>query len=255
LDSLIVALPLIVLLALCGVFCLAPLSLYLSWLSILNRRPHPTVLRGSTDLLGLFVGLSGFLGIGGILIIALTHSNARFVLRGNWTQIQSAWQQEQDAWLFVAVVYTLIVAAFAITLAVLRSRTLYVYSVDRWLLDNTIDELLTDLGKTATRTGQLWTDALPNLALHGRDIPATKEGLPILEVNHFEGMWHSTIKLRTTDRRLAEEIERELRLRLSNCPEVENLSAVWILWAGITALLVMCCCLLLVLYYLYLVRR
>jgi hypothetical protein len=238
LDSLIVALPLIVLLALCGVFCLAPLSLYLSWLSILNRRPHPTVLRGSTDLLGLFVGLSGFLGIGGILIIALTHSNARFVLRGNWTQIQSAWQQEQDAWLFVAVVYTLIVAAFAITLAVLRSRTLYVYSVDRWLLDNTIDELLTDLGKTATRTGQLWTDATP-----------------ILEVNHFEGMWHSTIKLRTTDRRLAEEIERELRLRLRNCPEVENLSAVWILWAGITALLVMCGCLLLVLYYLYLVRR
>jgi hypothetical protein len=233
-----VALPLVVLLALAGVFCLAPLSLYLSWLVVLNRRSSPTILRGSSDLLGLVFGLSGFLGLGGLVLIGLTHSNARFAMRGNWEQIRAAWSDEQFAWLSVAAVYVLLIIGVIVWLAKSRGQILCLFSVDRWQLESTLDELLTDLGKTATRTGQLWTD-----------------GLPILEVQHFEGMYHATVTFHTRDLRFREEIERELRLRLRNAPAAENDSSTWILWASLTTLFMMSGCLFLVLYYLYLSRR
>ena len=234
------ALPLVVLLAFCGVLCLAPFSTYLSWLSILNRRLQPTVLRGSADLIALCVGLSGFLVIGGALVVGLTNSNARFAARGNWEQILAAWGQEQTTWLLIAGVYTLLVGGFIGWLAMARQRTLVIFSVDRWVLDQTVNEILTDLGQTPIRQGQLWS---------------TPQGGPLVEINYFQGMYHATVKWLGPDRRLGEELERELRRRLASVAEVGNVSSVWLLWAALTCMIVMLGCLLLVMYYLYLVSR
>lgn len=233
------ALPPIVLIAFCAVLCLAPLSLYLSWLATLNRRVKPTILSSRTDLLALACGLSGFLLVGGVVLVAISHSNARFALRGNWEQIRAAWGEEQSAWLLSLLLYLGLVAAWLAFLAFTRSRSLDVYCVDRWHLENTLEEILLDLGQTPTRQGRFWTVELG----------------PLVEVRYFEPSCHAIVQFHGADLRLSDELERELRLRLRDHPEVDNLAAVWILWSGITTLLVMFGCLALVFYYLYLVRR
>jgi hypothetical protein len=232
-----VALPLLVIL-LCGVFCLAPLALYLSWLGSINRRPRPTVVGGGWDFAWLLAGLSGFLVFGGGLLVAALQSNFRYAARGNWEQIRDAWGQERLAWGAVALGYLLAVGGLAVLVIVSRLRTLSVYNIDRPQAEAAIDAALADAGVPASRFGNVWSN-----------------GRPVVAIDSFAGLRHATVRLVSPDPRVCEELERGLRQRLAAAPASDSPVAAWLYSAAISCFVTVLCCVLLIAYFIHLTTR
>ena len=232
------AFPVIVVLSVFGVLCLTPLALYMTWLGAVNRRLHPTVLGGRWDLAALVAGLSGFILFGGALLVAAFQSNARLVLRGNDTQLKSAFEQEKVAWALTAGGYLLVVAGW-VTLGMLaRSRTVAVYNVDREVAEEAVNAALADAGASGTRFGDAWT----------------VDSRTAVEIKSFHALRHATLRLVHIDRRLGEEVLRGLYKRLPDAPGADNPAAAYFVSLSIACLLTMLGCLGLIAYFLYLVR-
>ncbi|HYH67574.1 MAG TPA: hypothetical protein VD866_22950, partial [Urbifossiella sp.] len=138
---------------LAGIFCLAPLALYLLWLSVLNKKRRPTVVPGGWDFAALCGGLSGFVLFGGGLVLALLQSNVRYVFRGNFEALRAAWGQEQLAWLVVAGGYLFVVVGGGLLTLTIRRRSLVVYNVEPGAFETAIAEVFDHLGRAVTRSG------------------------------------------------------------------------------------------------------
>ena len=66
-----------------GVCCLFPLSLYFLFLASLHQRPRPTMISGVWDAIALFLGLIGFLLVGGtVLVFSLDRAIREYWLWG-----------------------------------------------------------------------------------------------------------------------------------------------------------------------------
>ena len=225
------SLPVLAILCACGVFCLTPLSIYLLWLGMVNRRDRSTVLSGTWDLAGVLGGLSGFIVFGGALLVFFSQSNARYATRGNWEQLKSAWEREQEAWMAVAAGY-LLVAGGAVGLGLLARRDcLSVYNLDRERADTVIDEVLTGLGVSASRYGNRWSD-----------------GKPVLDIDPFYGMRHVTVRVLHPDPQFRQEFERDFRKRLAGEPSPDNPVGPWFTSAAITCSMTIASSLLLMFY-------
>ena len=183
-------LPLLVVL-LCGVFCLAPLALYLSWLGSINRRPRPTVVGGGWDFAWMLGGLSGFLVFGGGLLVAGLQSSVRYAARGNWQQVRDAWGQEGTTWAAVAIGYLLVVGGLSALVIASRLRTLSVFNIDRPEAEAAIDAALAEAGVSASRFGNVWSN-----------------DRPVVSIDAFNGLRHVSVRLLSPDPRACEELER-----------------------------------------------
>ena len=183
------------------VFGLLPLGVYFNWIAGVHRRPHPVVLSGIADLALVLAGLVGFLPT--LLIVALfaLQSNARLLARGSGQLNAELWAEERLAWLLTAVLFFVIVAGVVGQALLARRGTLAVYNVGRLALEQAVHDVLTGLGLTAARFGNVWGD-----------------GREILSVDPVPGFGYATIRFRTGDPRLREELDRNLRLRLDQTP-------------------------------------
>lgn len=225
------SLPVIAILCACAVFCLTPLSLYLLWLGVVNRRERPTVVDGTWDFVAVLGSLSGFIIFGGALLIYSTQSNARFAGRGNWEQLKSAWEREQTAWMAVAGGYLLVVGGVAGLGLIARRLCLSVYNLDRLRAEAIIDEVLTGLGTNPDRYGNRWSD-----------------GKPILEIETFYGLQHITVRLLHPALEFRQEFERDFRKRLASEVVPENAAGQWFTSAAITCTMTIVSSLLLMFY-------
>jgi hypothetical protein len=233
-----VALPFIVILCLCGVFCLAPLSLYLAWLGAMNRRHTPTVYGGGWDFACLLAGLSGFIVFGGGLLVAGLQSNFRYAARGNFQAVRAAWGEEGHVWGLIALGYLLVVAGAVALVIASRMRTLVVYNIDRERAEAAVGDALAEAGVNATRFGDVWG-----------------EGPGVVKIEALQGLRNVSVKVNTPDPRLAEELMRVLRKRLPEAPPAEESVGSVITTAAVASFVVMLCCMLLVGYFLYLAGR
>lgn len=183
------------------VFGLLPLGVYFNWIAGVHRRPQPVVLSGIADLALVLAGLVGFLPT--LLIVALfaLQSNARLLARGSGQLNAELWAEERLAWLLTAVLFFVIVAGVVGQALLARRGTLAVYNVGRLALEQAVHDVLTGLGLTAARFGNVWGD-----------------GREILSVDPVPGFGYATIRFRTGDPRLREELDRNLRLRLDQTP-------------------------------------
>src|SRR5713226_10358576 len=69
--------PALHLLLLVGIACLFPVALYCLYLAMLHNRRNPTMISGSWDFAGVLIALSGFLLIGGTLLVFCLNNAAR----------------------------------------------------------------------------------------------------------------------------------------------------------------------------------
>jgi hypothetical protein len=226
-------LPLLVIL-LCGVFCLAPLTLYLSWLGSINRRPRPTVVGGGWDFVWLLGGLSGFLLFGGGLLVASLQSSVRYAARGNWQQIRDAWGEEKFAWAAVALGYLLVVGGLSALVIVSRMRTLSVFNIDRSEAEAVIDAALAEAGVSASRFGNVWSN-----------------DRPVVAIDVFHGLRHVSVRLLSTDPRVCEELDRILRQKFAAAPPSDSPVAAWLYSAAISCGVTVVFCVLLVAFFIY----
>jgi hypothetical protein len=205
--------------------CIMPVTFYLCWLASVNKKLHPTVVSGKWDFVLVLAALSGFLLVGGALLLTLVQSDTRFILRGNFGQLREGWGQNAVAWLLVAVGYLMLVVGTAALTLTNRSRWLSVYNVDATNAERVIDSAL-ELSQiqNVIRYGNRWAN-----------------GPGILEMVPFHGMSHVTIRMLSLSPVTRAEIEKQLRAELSTSSTPENGSAAWIgTLAGAGVLLNVC---------------
>ncbi len=221
-------LPFIVAVCLCGTFCLAPLTLYLMWLARLTRREAPTAVPGPWDFAGVLAALSGFIVVGGGLVLTLFQSNFRYWMRGHAEAFRAAWSQERTTWALLVLLYLLVVLGGAGLTLVARRRTLVVYNVEPAAFEEMLREVLEQLGRPAERSGKLWCD--PN---------------PLCEVDAFAGGRTVTLRWLSADPRLFEEVSRLLRAALASHATDENPVGQWLTAGAVgSGALAVCSCLL-----------
>jgi hypothetical protein len=232
------ALSFVLVVCLAGVFCLAPLSVYLLWLALVNRRSRPTVVAGRWDFAALLLGLSGFFVYGGGLLLSLLQSNVRYWMRGNFEALRDAWGQEKVAWSLVVFAYLLLVVGGSALALLSRRRTLVVYNVEPGPFETTLAEVFEQIGRPAERRGNVWV-----------------VGVPVCELEPFAGGRTVTLRWIAADLPLFQEVERHLRAAVGGLPTSESQTARWLMSSALgTAVVAIACTVLLVVYVLALVR-
>jgi hypothetical protein len=183
-----------------------PLALYLCWLATLNRRPKPTVVPGGWDFAFVLAGLSGFLLVGGVLLMDAT---TRYLIRGNFTELLDGWHKFRAMWLMVAVGYIFTVLGLASLTLARRARWLSVYNIELADAERAMEASLHACGLPVQRVGYRWLDGAVEFAPH-------------------RGSSHVTIILRLSDSAIRQELERKLWIELAKAaaPQ-ENAAAGW----------------------------
>jgi len=186
--------------------CFAPLTLYLCWLATLNRRPKPTVVAGAWDFAFVLAGLSGFLFVGGVLLMDLT---TRYLLRGNFNELLDGWHKFRVTWLMIGSGYFFIVAGLASLTLARRARWLSVYNIELAEAEKAVEAALEFSGLPLTRVGYRWLDGAVEVAPH-------------------RSSSHVVVILRIRDFAIRQELERKLWIELAKAaPPQENASAGW----------------------------
>ncbi len=205
-------LSLILVICLAGVFCLIPLTTYLLWLSRITRRERPTAVSGTWDFVGVVLGLSGFILFGGGLLLSLLQANVRYWMRGNFEALRDVWMQERLTWMILVFLYFTVILG-GITLALLsRRRTLVVYNVEPAAFEVALTEVFEQLGRPVERHGKRWVS-----------------GVPLFELDTFEGGRSVTLRWISDDQRLFEEVDRQLRAAISTMTTDDNPASRWLL--------------------------
>jgi hypothetical protein len=85
-----------------GFLCFIPLALYCVALAGINRRPHPSLVSGVADFTWALLGLSGFLIVGGPVLLAGLHSAWRSsVFRGSFEAVGALLDEPAWPWVFL----------------------------------------------------------------------------------------------------------------------------------------------------------
>jgi hypothetical protein len=230
------AAPIILAACFVGVFCLAPLAVYLLWLAAVHRRGRPVPLSGGGDLAALLVGLAGFLLAGAVVTLTLAQSGFRSWARGNFAQLRANWDVDHALWLWTLAAYLLLVGAAVAGSFYRRRQSLVVYNVHPSAADAAVTAALAAAGRPATRFGHRWADNAGELAA----------------VRPFHAMNQVTISVLARDPRLAEEIDRQLRTALAATPPAGGAVGSWIASAAWSCGLTAVCCFGLLAFYVYL---
>jgi hypothetical protein len=128
--------------------CLFPLALYLLFLAWLHQRPHPTLVRGRWDFVGVLVALSGFLLVGGPAVLtALQTAAMRFRFRdGSFAELRDLWTETGTGWRLAWLFYFLAVVAGSAALIAMRGAVTAVYHASPALVRESLSRALAALG-------------------------------------------------------------------------------------------------------------
>jgi hypothetical protein len=195
-------------------------------LARLTRRDTPTAVSGPWDFAGVLAGLSGFIVVGGGLVLSLFQSNFRFWMRGNLESLRAVWVQERTTWILFALAYLLVVIGCGGLALVGRRRTLVVYNVEPAAFETALVEVFEQLGRSVERRGNLWSGTAP-----------------LCEVDAFVAGRTVTVRWVSEDVRLYEEVVRLLRAALAAVGTAENPVTHWLTAGAVgSGLLAVCSC-------------
>jgi hypothetical protein len=226
--------------ALCfaGLFCLAPVSFYLCWLAGVNRREKPTVVSGTWDFAAVLVSLSGFLIVGGVLLLSLASSDARLFSGGNMDRLKMVFEQQWMTWLMLLVGYFALVGVAASVGAKGRKHWLAVYNLDADAAERVIESALERSGLAARREGNLWSD----------------DARRLVEARTFHGTAHTTIRILCPHDRQREEIDRHLRSELAAADTGPGPAAPWFTSVAVGSVMIVVGFVALIAYFVFFVR-
>lgn len=222
-------------------FCLAPVSFYLCWLAGVNRRDRPTVIGGTWDFVAVLASLTGFLIVGGVLLLSLASSDARLFTGGNVDRLRMVFEQQWMTWLMLLVGYAALVGIAATVGAKGRKHWLAVYNLDADSAERVIDAALERSGLPAKREGNLWVETTPG-------------GRRLVEAKTFHGTAHTTIRVVVPHDRQREEIERHLRSELAATETGPGPAAPWFTSAAVGSVIVVVGTVALIAYFVFFVR-
>jgi hypothetical protein len=209
---------------------LFPLLIYCLVLAALNRRPHPVVVSGPWDFLGVVLALSGFLVAGGPAILS-NLTTGWDVLRRVTDEPAALSPRQVLLGALLVLYFALLVVGIVLGLRRRRDVT-SVYNVDPAAFDEVLGEVLDDLGYSWARGGN-------RFYLTVRAAPPEKEETAVIEAEPFPLMYHVSVRWGRLGPGMRQELEGEMARSLAGVPTRANPVGNWFLSVGITLFLLM----------------
>jgi hypothetical protein len=230
---------------------LVPIVVYCLVLAIINRRPHPVLVSGLWDCVGLLFAVSGFFlaVVPGLFTQLYAKSVRRLPLEQDPRESLSAlFNLWWDWWWIWLLYYLVLVWGGAVLLWLRRSRTvIYNIDPDRW--EGALAHVVAQLGLEHTRYGReiiierpalaeeetlVMEGIVPDTAVEQK--PASSPvlvGHPArLRVEMFPTLCNLTLHWDDPSPLLRETLETELARTLRHVPAGDNPSAAWFLGIG-----------------------
>src|SRR5262245_9743437 len=144
------------LLLLAGLACLFPVSLYCLYLALLHNRRNPTLIPGSWDFVGALIALSGFLLIGGTVLIFSLHTAARdaWLRSAQFSQLRRAHAQLDALTLGIWGAYTLALVGGSAWLIWSRSEFTSIYNINPDEIEDVLEKMCGRLDLSLGRRGR-----------------------------------------------------------------------------------------------------
>lgn len=199
---------------------LLPLTVYCLVLGYVNNRPHPTMSSGIWDFVYALLGLSGFIVVGGPLLLTALDSVWRAAwLRGDFAHLRGVLGETRDLWLRIWAGYFLLLLLGIAWALLLRRRTTVVYHIDA-------DQAREVLVGAIESTGRICrADAT------GVIIPATPGARHSrtgwIELLPFRATRHVTLRWYDVDPKTRREVEQALDRVLQDTPSPANPTSGW----------------------------
>jgi hypothetical protein len=240
---------------------LFPLWVYCLFLAALNRRPHPVVVAGPWDFVGVVLALSGFLLVGGPAIL----SNLAATLHG-----PPGGENETLWWFLRQVLFGALLTVYFLVLVVVIGVALWrrrgvtsVYNIDPDVFDEVIGQVFDQLGFGWARAGSRFylrvpepvagpkeTEAArpePTTAIETEPrsgpLPPLPEPGPgttaVIEVEPFPPLHHVSVRWNLGGRSVRQEVEGELTRALAAVRTRYNPAGGWFLSAAAGLFLLM----------------
>ena len=211
---------------------------YTLGIAFLNSRTTPTMVRGSWDFVGIVLALSGFILLGGPLLLGSIDSLWRAVMvRGNLVQLRNAWRESGTLWISMWGGYFFFVVGFVVWGLMVRRNVTVIYNLDPAVLAETLEELLERLGKSCK--------VQPN------GLVVIPDGF-LLEIVPQQWLRHATLRWNEAQPLSRLAIENELQKVIFRVGTPINPSANWILSAASCLFFLLLFCLVFMISFLFL---
>jgi hypothetical protein len=213
-----------------------PLALYLLYLSYLHQRRQPTLITGPWDFACALMGLSGFLLVGGVMIVSVVDSTWRNALfKGSFKTILMVWKTDPGVWSMLSGGYVLILVMAITLLMRQRRKWIMIYNADRALVEDALIGVLESHGYAWKRTGN-GLEIGPTKDDHERFHAAVQMRV---QIHSFESMHHVGLRWLTRPTLRQTEIVGELEKALAGVDAPESAVAGWFLTAAVSIFFVM----------------
>lgn len=199
-----------------GFLCLIPLALYCLVVAGIYRRPHPTLVAGTTEFAGTLLALSGFLIVGGPAALAGIHELwRRAMFRGSFDAVGGLIDDPRRPWLAWWLIYFTIVVVGAIVIAWRRRGTATICNFDSAGLTALIGEVGERLDVPIARRGAAFVFGGP-------------AGSAVMDVRPAPVLRSVTLIWRSDPADLRVLVEQEIRQRLAVIASPRNPVAGWL---------------------------
>ncbi len=219
-----------------------PLALYFLYLSYLHQRRQPTLLTGPWDFGCALLGLSGFLLMGGLLLLSTIDATWRsFWFKGTFKQIQVAWHTDPILWSFLSAGY---VVSLSLSIGLLmrhRRKWIVIYNTDRALAEEALIETIDALGYTWKRIGCGLEIGVPKSAVSHLEEAGFHPSVPSIQIqiDSFESLNHVSFRWLKSPTMLQGEVVGQMEKVLTNVESPESSVGGWFLTAAVSIFLVM----------------
>jgi hypothetical protein len=230
-----------------------PLAVYLVVLGVVNRRPHPVMVSGTWDFIGLLFAASGFLLLSGPAILSSLQERWRLYWLLGQAPSPGA-DGDWPLWMLLTIPYFALILLGAVWGFRRRRHSTSIYNVQPATVEQMLRAICTRLGLNPVHSGHLFlfgiapdlrteptdglkdgVDKLPYL-----DAPAAPDNLAnqaaVLEMDCFPFMNHVTLRWDPADTPLRREIEAALSHRLEETPGSASELGSWLMLVGSTLL-------------------
>jgi len=226
---------------------LIPLAIYCLILSSINRRPHPIMVSGAWDCLGLLFAASGFfLGVlPGIVTLLYSKTLRQLPFAEPRSGAEALGNLLLEWWGVLLLYYlALVVGATAVVLHRRASTVIYNINPDDW--ERLFAQVLAGLGMEQARSGKQITLGAParddasltepgpsEAAIQAKIYPCLSlHRTALLRIDAFPALSNITLHWEHAGAELREQIETELARALQAVETVDNAAGSWFLGIG-----------------------
>jgi len=218
------------------------MAIYLFFLAFLNGKPRATVFSGAWDFTCLLLGLSGFIILGGPLLLTLFDSAWCSVwLTGSFSRIRSHWDTYRFLWLVVPVVYLTFLTCAIVYILQVRRKVTIVYNLEPSEVEETFlaaaDSLQIPHRRVLGGIELGSRDKKPEGADPGPFAPSLET--TFVRIDFFAAMRHATVRWHDPESPLRRELEPVFTRMVMTPERPSNPIAGWFMTGAVSIFLVM----------------